>query len=158
MHFKENKNEELYFTYCTGIFLVQYESHEKNNSIWKGLFFEADVSEKFYHNFSKYEYEKDYDLTPDYTCVNCNKLTSHKQARSIQYKCLIKSEKMFRIKKNSIEPSNNKEGILNIFGNKYNEPILIHHFDEKEFNERQESKGDSFFPLKITVKKMVKLA
>lgn len=151
MHFKESKKEELLFTYCTGIYLVQYESHEKNNSIWKGLFFESDISEKFFYDISKHEYEKNYDLTPDYKCVNCNKLISHKQAKSIEYKCLIKSERMRRIEKNSIEPSSKKEEIVNFFQKKYNKPLLIHNFDEKEFNERQENTGYSFFPLKVTV-------
>ena len=141
----------MYFTFCTGIYLVQYESIEKNNSIWKGLFFEVELGDNFYFDITKNEYEKDYNLKSDYRCVHCNKLTSIKYAKQIDYKSLLKCERMLRVEDNLIDPSNNREEIIKIFENKYNQPIIVNHFDEKIFNERQENKGHGVFPMKIAV-------
>ena len=146
MHFKEGQNEQLYFAYCTGIYLVQYESKEKNNSIWKGLFFETDLSEKFYFDITKNQYEKDYNLTANYNCIQCNKLISSEHAKIIDYKSIIKYEKMLRLEKNTSEPTDKKNEILKTFQNKCNQPILIHHYEENNKSQRQNS-----FPFKIAV-------
>ena len=150
MHFKENKNMDLYLTFSLGMILIQYQNKEKSIFITRGTVMQAELGDNFFINVAIQKYEKKYDLANDFECVNCNKMVPGSNSKEINFERLADYEKIRRVKEKTINICSIEREVIEKFLEKPNfNPILISHFNFE--NSKKNAIPEVKYPVNVSV-------
>jgi hypothetical protein len=145
LHFKENNKNELFFVWCSGISLVEYENREKSYSNFKSSFFKSDLGKDFLYDYSKHVYNKDEDMRMK-KCPNCGKTCKMDRFINVPISYIIKYNNYLRIQNTYKQLKMEREDIISFV-----KPLFVLEHNEIDIN----FKKKEFTRLKIGVKSTI---